>query len=102
MTTISALSTQYVKVPVSATVAGAPYNFGSDLVQLAIVPVGSTAPTWALGSWEAVAGVYSARLLVGPSSPYGALQPGVYTVLVRVTDNPETPVLQASGVLQVQ
>lgn len=41
-----------------------------------------------------------ARLLVGPGSPFGVMTEGDYVVWVRVTANPEQPVMRA-GILNV-
>jgi hypothetical protein len=101
--TILALSEQYVKVPVRAVVDGAPYDPTGDPVELAIVPHG-TEPAggdWHAGSWETtVTGLFSARVLVGPSSGL-VLAAGYYTVFVKITGSPEIPVLE-SGTLRVK
>lgn len=103
---MSRLATLYYLVPVSATIAGAAYNPTSDTVQFAFMPQATQVPApgdWVAGSWEAVAGSllypYSARCLVGPAGTV-ALAAGRYVVYVKITDNPEIPVLVA-GYLEI-
>jgi len=96
---ISHLSTEYVLIPVSATKAGAAYNPTADTVQFAFMPTPTQSPQvsdWVAGSWETVPTSiiypYNAKCLVGPS---GVTAPtlGTYTMYMKVTDNPEIPVL---------
>jgi hypothetical protein len=100
--TKSVLSTVYFKSQVTATVNGVyPYNPTSDVVEAAFVAPGTNpaAPDWRLGSWETKGTSYFARALVGPGP--GAvidLPAGTYRMWVRVTDNPEIPVLEAGNV----
>jgi len=104
---MSALSTQYIFVPVAAeTPAGAPYNPIGDTVQFAFAPTATYVPQssdWVVGSWNTVPTnilyPYSAKCLVGPS---GVINPGIgtYVVYVRFVDYSETPVLIA-GQLQI-
>lgn len=77
----------------------------SDPIVVAFMPAGQT-PTntdWRAGDWAPkVAGsrTYQARVLVGPGSPGGALAPGEYQVITKVTDSPEAPV-KSAGILRV-
>ena len=105
---VSALSTEYVRCPVAATVDGGPIVPISDAVALALVPAGSTpgALDWHTGSWETdnstTPATYFARLLVGPNGGALTLTAGViYDTFLRITDNPEAPVrnVGALGVL---
>ena len=103
---MSALSTQYILVPVTATQAGAAYDPTADSVQFAFMPTATQVPgssDWVAGSWDTVTSnllyPYSAKCLVGPA---GVIDPGIgtYVVYMKITDNPEVPVLIA-GQLQI-
>ena len=94
---ISAESKQYVRVPI-ADVAGA--NPTGDTVEMAFPLIGQEPVTFYLGSWQTISGVFYARCLVGPSSSGPVLTVGYYDVYVRITDDPEVPVLYA-GTLEV-
>lgn len=95
----SVLSTQYVQIPVTVQAPTA-YNPTSDVVQFAFTPVTYpvTEPTqWVTGSWATFPGpAYWAQCLVGPANGGTALSIGTYQVWVKITDNPEVPVLQPS------
>lgn len=104
--TISTASLEYVRVRVSARKSGAVYNPTSDVVSLAFVQAGATPVSgdWKAAVWETDTSnpalpVYRAMCLVGTGGTV-ALAAGTYMVWVKVTDNPEAPVLQA-GVLKV-
>lgn len=90
--TISSLSAAFVKVPVTAVVSGADHNPTADAVQMAFTAIGD----WRTGSWETYQGLFYARCLVGA----GVLAVGFYWVWLKITDDPETPVL-LSGTLEV-
>lgn len=103
--TISSLSLEYVRVPVSARVSGNPVNPTSDTVAMAFM-VGRTNPSvgdWKSASWDTDATTtpttYRAQCLVGPSGTV-TLVPGVYQVWIKVTDNPEVPI-KLAGPLKV-
>jgi len=94
---ISVQSTEYVRIPVSARSSGAWVNPTTDVVAMAL-PYRGVAPVsgdWKTASWETDStqspATYYARLLVGPGGT--AYLPGDYDVYVKVTDNPEIPVL---------
>jgi hypothetical protein len=100
---ISVQSTEYLRVPVSARSSGAWVNPTSDVVALAlpyrgVVPVSGD---WKAATWETdsttTPATYYARLLVGPGGT--AYQAGTFDVFVKVTDNPEIPVLLAGEVV---
>lgn len=104
---MSHLSTQYVLVPVTATKAGVAYNPTGDSVQFAFMPTATQVPgsgDWVAGSWQtdtsSLLYPYLAQCLVGPS---GTVTLGIatYVMYVKITDNPEVPVLIA-GQLQIQ
>src|SRR6185312_4441427 len=103
---MSRLSTQYYLVPVAATTSGASYNPTADSVQFAFMPQATQVPgntDWVAGSWQTVPTSllypYAAQCLVGPS---GTTNPGIgtYYVYVKISDDPEVPVLIA-GQLQI-
>ena len=81
---ISALSTVYLRVPVTATAAGNPLVVTGDRVAFAFTLVGIQPTTWYAGDWEG----QSARVLIGPN---GVTQftPREYWVWLKVTDSPE-------------
>jgi hypothetical protein len=99
--TISHLSTEYVLVPISATKQGVSYNPTGDVVQMAFMPNTAQQPgvsDWQTASWDTdstnIIYPYSAKCLVGPSGVI-TLVTGTYVIFVKITDNPETPVLVA-------
>ena len=103
---ISQLSTEYVIFPVAATNSGSSYNPSADLVQFAFMPTPTQVPQsadWQTGSWDTdttnVLYPYSAKCLVGPAGTIN-LGIGTYVMYIRITDNPEVPVLVA-GQLQI-
>jgi hypothetical protein len=88
-------------VPISATKQGVSYNPTGDVVQMAFMP--NTAQQqgvsdWQTASWDTdstnIIYPYSAKCLVGPSGVI-TLVTGTYVIFVKITDNPETPVLVA-------
>lgn len=85
-------STEYIKVPVTGPDAD---SLTASQLAMSVTPAGAPA------DWHSVDG-YSdgeARLLVGPESTVGALTPGINRVYVRVTDNPEIPVVLAGSLV---
>lgn len=92
MTTISALSTEYLRYQVTATVAGTARNPTSDSVQFAFTNGGANPVTYYAGSWETVNGSYFALCLIGPAAGVITLTPGTWTVWMKITDSPEVPV----------
>lgn len=101
---ISAASVEYVRVPVSATASGSAVDPTADTVQMAFLAT-AAAPVsgdWKTASWETDAtttpDTYYARCLVG--SVVTLTAGTTYTVWVKVTDSPETPVKRA-GLLRV-
>lgn len=97
MTSMSRLSTEYVQVQVSFTVAGAASDPTGDVAQMAFVPPGAIPASgdWHTASWETVGAAHYAQCLVGPSGDV-VLRPGTYTVWVKITDSPEIPVRSPS------
>jgi hypothetical protein len=97
--TLSHLSTEYVLVPLQVTKSGVSYNPTGDTLQFAFMPNSVQQPTsgdWVNGVWETVATniiyPYNATCLVGPSGST-ALTTGTYIIYLKITDNPEVPVL---------
>jgi len=92
----SALSLQYVGCYVTPTDRPG-YDPTADTVQFAFTAQGAVPAVgdWKTGSWETVTGPptqYKAKCLVGPGGTI-ELAKGVYEVWVKITDNPEQPVL---------
>ncbi len=98
--TLSPISTEYVRVPISATEAGTPVDPTSYPVDMAFVATGEPATgDWHSASWETAGTVFYARILVGPAGGL-ALARGTYTIWVRITAGLEQPV-QEVGLLVV-
>lgn len=99
--TLSMLSLEYVRVRVSATVAGSPVNPTGDPVQMAFITPGAVPGPgdWNTAGWDTAptGGVYTAQCLIGPGGTI-TLPAGVYAVWVKITDNPEIPVRQAGAI----
>jgi len=97
---IRTLSTEYVKVPVTAKKAGVAYDPSSDTVKMtfSLTEHLGVAPTWYAASWEDMTGGHMARCLVGPSPGVVQLAAGTYNVFVQISDNPEIPVLRAGAI----
>lgn len=90
----SSLSKEYVRTEVRAK---------NDPTALAVEMAFTTGPEptagdWAAASWETVDGKWYARALIGPGARQ--LTDGMWLVWVRVTGNPELPVIKA-GTLKV-
>jgi len=96
--TISSLSTVFIQIPVRAFMEGQPYNPTGDDVAMAFT-TGWTDPgsgDWHTASWTTgeLGETYLAQLLVGPGAGGLALGVGTYSIWLKVTDNPEVPVMQ--------
>ncbi|MET7746196.1 hypothetical protein [Streptomyces sp. NPDC005385] len=105
MQSIDRDSREYVEAEVTATVQGLAYDPTSDLVEFAFTAIGARPGTWYTGGWDGTQPIpgtnaYRAQVLVGPSSAGPVLAKGKYTVWIRITDNPEQPVI-AYGQLTV-
>lgn len=97
---MSALSTKYVQIPITATTpTGAPYNPTADPVWLAFMITGWPGDgDWQGGTWASVTStnnVYWAQLLVGPGTGGLNLGPGGWAIWYKITDDPEVPVDEA-------
>lgn len=95
---ISSLSKEYVLVPVSAKEAGAPIDPTTSPVEMAFAAADADPDDWHEAEWETAGSKHYARCLVGPGEV--EIEKGLWQVWVRVTDNPETPVMRA-GELRV-
>lgn len=84
---ISALSEEYVYVPLRLS-SGV---LNPDAVEIALPAVGIEPSVW----YPATMVGDSARILVGPPGGATVLTAGEYTVWVRVTEPPETPIKHA-------
>lgn len=99
---LSSLSTEYVKVPVAATVNGAVIDPTGDPVSMAFMALG-LAPSggdWKTGSWETIGTTRYARCLVGPAGGVITLvKDTTYALWLKVTDSPEAPVRRVGQVV---
>lgn len=90
----SALSCEYVLVPVTALIDGEIVDVSSHTVQMAF-PVKAVAPSvWKAASWTTdphIPGANIARCLVGPGGVI-TLTAGTYDVWVKVDASVEVPV----------
>lgn len=97
---ISALSLEYVRVPVYAKEAGATVDPTGLTVQMAFTTTTPVTGDWKSASWETDAttdpDTYYARCLVGPAGTI-TLSAGTYLVWVKITSSPEIPVKFAGG-----
>lgn len=101
---ISKLSKKRLAYPVTAYVAGKPYDPRSASVEFAFIDDSDAEPAggdWKAGSWDVnLIGGYVALILVGPGSS-SVLGVGDYYVWIRITDATlgETPVEQIARLL---
>lgn len=97
---ISALSTVYVKAPVSATIAGAAVDISGDTVTVAWARPGDTPVSFSAASWETDATTSPATYLARRLVTAGDLSPGSWVMWVKVAHSPETFV-EAAGIFTV-
>lgn len=91
---VSALSTEYIRVRVSATENGLAVNPTASIVELAFITARDQSPEeddWVDGQWETSGSTYYARALVGPAGEV-TLPAGYYNIWVRWSDGLEVPV----------
>jgi hypothetical protein len=89
----SVLTTEYIKVPVTALADGVAVNVSGDAVFMAF-PLHRVDPIsgdWQAAAWEDDAGQLYIICLVGPEHSF-SLPVGRYDIWVKVNDNPEVPV----------
>jgi len=95
---ISSLSLEYVQVVVQVTAGPNLYDPTGDEVQFAFVNGSAYPANWYTGSWTTnLQGSYIAECLVGPAGTI-TLAPAIWTVWVKITDDPEIPVRTAGTV----
>ncbi|HMH89670.1 MAG TPA: hypothetical protein VK586_01165 [Streptosporangiaceae bacterium] len=93
------LSTQYIQVLVAVTSISGGYDPTGDPVAFAFTDANAypaAEPSqWYAGSWVAYPGGQDwAQVLVGPVNGGIALATGAWKAWLKITDNPEVPVLQ--------
>lgn len=89
----SVLTTEYVRVPVTALLDGLPVSTVTDVAWLSF-PVRSTDPIegdWQVATWEVDDGQQYLAVLIGPAHTF-TLPVGRYDIWVKIADNPEIPV----------
>ena len=102
-----ATSLEYVAVNVSSTVAGVRVDPTTDPVFMAFKEDGDypVSGDFVAASWETnsttTPTTYTALCLVGPGGTI-ALTAGTWQVFVKITDNPEVPVLPVHGPLKIK
>jgi len=102
---LSTLSTEYVRVQISALKNGVISDPTSDPVQFAFPTRGTDPANWFSGSWETVFDsttntyTYYAKCLVGPDGGTTSLAVGHYDIWVKITDSPEVPVMFSGNLL---
>lgn len=89
-------SLEYVRVAVSAKDQGESVDPTGDTVQFAFTIASEDPVTWNAGTWETDGSKFFARCLIGPGEV--ELYPRLWSVWVRITDNPEIPVIRAGGI----
>lgn len=99
METISAASTIYVRATVNADdEQNLPRNPTGDTVEIGFSLTSAAPGSFMTAAWVTVTNaspvIYRARVLV----PAGTLVAGTYTMWLRITDNPETPVIPAGQI----
>jgi hypothetical protein len=103
---MSAQTTEYIRVPVSATDSGAAIDPTSDTAQMAFVAAGA-APLvgdFKSATWETdtstTPSTYYVRALVGPTGGVVTLTSNLYDIYIKIGDNPET-VVQRTGAVWI-
>jgi len=98
---ISVLSTQYIRVSVSATDQGLSVDPTSSSVSFAFLASGEIPEDddWKSGDWETANNEYLARCLVGPDGS-ATLVAGTYKVWLKIVLAPET-IIESVGDLYI-
>ena len=105
---VSQLSLQYIGVPVNAlTLDGDAYDPTADPVLMAFLPQATQVPQnsdWKTAIWATRAGnvlyPYAAYCLVGPGGTI-ILGTGTYYLYVKITGDPEIPIIRATTQLEI-
>lgn len=86
-------STEYVGVPITLIPPGV--DLSDDTFDMAFVATKTSVATaaWHPAIWDPIRSIV--KMLVGVGGQ--VIPPGKYTVLVRIHDSPEVPVVVASG-----
>jgi hypothetical protein len=97
-------SRQYVQAQVDVTVQGQTYNPTVDVVEFSFTAVSARPATWYTGTWDGTQPIpgtnsYRAQVLIGPGSNGPTLTVGRYTVWIRITDNPEQPIINVGQLI---
>lgn len=99
-------SLEYVKVGITASQAGEPFDPTGDNVEMAFTlnEANPVSADWNAAVWQVNTTTtpitYNACCLVGPAGTV-QLAAGEWSVWVRVTDSPEVPQIPISGLLVV-
>lgn len=98
MQSVDRSSREYVQALVDVTADTGAYNPTVDVVEFAFTTGTSRPTTWYAGAWDGTSPIpgsntYRAQVLIGPGSTGPVLDPGKYAVWIRITDNPEQPVI---------
>ncbi|MFE5140320.1 hypothetical protein ACFRDV_22030 [Streptomyces fagopyri] len=98
MKSVDRESREFVPAEVTVTVQGEPYNPTHDIVEFAFTAIGARPTVWWPGGWDGSQPIpgtnaYRAQVLTGPDSGGPAFTKGKYAVFIRITDNPEQPVI---------
>jgi len=93
---VSSASKQFITVPVEEEITGGDPT--GDIVTMAFPAVAAEPTNYVSGSWVTVSGIHYAQALIGPGATQLAV--GFYDIYVKITDNPEVPVIKA-GLLEV-
>jgi len=100
-TTISSLSTEYIRVPIRVREDGEFVDPTANVVEFAYAAAGDepAEADWVTGAWETDAGRYYAKVLTGPD---GDVDPGdgTWVLWARVTRTPAVPV-RATGLVVI-
>lgn len=104
MLAMSAQTTEYIRVPVSASNSGSVVDPTTDTATMAFVAAGSTPASgdFKLATWETdtSTSTYYLRALVGPTGGVITLTSALYDIYVKIGDNPET-VVQRTGAVWI-
>jgi hypothetical protein len=103
---MSAMSTQYILVPIEGRDDNGIINPTTFPVEFAFLPQDTTPSaltTWHAGTWYTVSqdflpNIYKAAILIGPSTAV-VLTPGSWDVWIRITHAVEQPVEKAATIL---
>ncbi len=104
--TLSVLSTEYLRVPVYAKVAGKFVSLANATVHMAIIgPAPTASPVtgdWFLGAWDydSTLETYFAQSLIGPSGH--SVTVGTHSVWLKVTLSPEAVVRRVGTLVVVE